>query len=321
MLIRKPSDIASSEITNKTHYLSRREFLGAAGIAAVAATAGRLATVPLLAAPGAAHRKKLTHVIKSPLSLGNEKPNSWDDITSYNNFYEFGVDKSDASRNSGKFIASPWKVSIEGECRKPGVMDLEDILKGQTLEERVYRHRCVEAWSMVIPWVGFPLANLIKKVEPTSKAAFVELISIADSRTMPGIRSAILNWPYREGLRMDEAMHPLTLMVVGLYGEELPTQDGAPLRLAVPWKYGFKHAKSIVRIRFVDRQPLNSWQQYAPGEYGFYANVNPTVDHPRWSQATERRIGEFFRRKTLMFNGYADQVQSLYAGMDLRKSY
>jgi len=322
MLIKKLSDVPSSEITNKTHYVNRREFLSAAGIAAVAGAAGRLASPPLLAATGAAvHGKKLANVIKSPLSLRNEKLNSWDDITSYNNFYEFGVDKGDAARNSGQFIASPWKVSVEGECKKPGVMDLEDILRGETLEERVYRHRCVEAWSMVIPWVGFPLSNLIKKVEPTSKATFVELISIADSKMMPGIRSAILNWPYREGLRIDEAMHPLALMVVGLYDEVLPKQDGAPLRLAVPWKYGFKHAKSIVRIRFVEKQPLNSWQQYAPNEYGFYANVNPTVDHPRWSQATERRIGEFFRRKTLMFNGYADQVQSLYAGMDLRRQY
>jgi sulfoxide reductase catalytic subunit YedY len=321
MLIKKPSEIPSSDITDRAHYVNRREFLRAAGIAAVAGAAGGVTSEPLRATAGATHGKKLSNVVKSPLSLTNEKVNSWDDITSYNNFYEFGFDKSDASRNSGRFIASPWKVSIEGECKRPGLMDLEDILKRETLEERVYRHRCVEAWSMVIPWVGFPLANLIKKVEPTSRARFVEFTSIADPKTMPGVRSPILKWPYREGLRMDEAMHPLTLMVVGLYDEVLPTQDGAPLRLAVPWKYGFKHAKSIVSIRFIETQPLNSWQQYAPGEYGFYANVNPTVDHPRWTQATERRIGEFFRRKTLMFNGYADQVQSLYAGMDLRKNY
>ena len=317
MLIKQPAGVATSEITGKSHYLNRRQFLSAMGLTAAA---GVLSSEPLRASTGAAHGRKLAHVAKSPLST-NEPPNSWGDITSYNNFYEFGTDKGDPLANSGRFVASPWKVSIEGECEKPGGMDLEDILAGETLEERVYRHRCVEAWSMVIPWVGFPLANLIKKVRPTSRAMFVEFTSLADARMMPGVRDGILNWPYREGLRMDEAMHPLTLMVVGLYGEVLPAPDGAPLRLAVPWKYGFKHAKSIVRIRFVEKQPLNSWQQYAANEYGFYANVNPSVEHPRWSQATERRLGEFFRRKTLMFNGYADQVQSLYAGMDLRRHY
>jgi sulfoxide reductase catalytic subunit YedY len=320
MLIKRSSDIRTSEITDKSHYLNRRKFLNTVGMATAATAAGLLSTEALAASNGAAHGKKLPSVVNSAFSAP-DKINSWNDITSYNNFYEFGTDKSDALANSGKFVTSPWKVSVEGECEKPGAMDLEDILKGETLEERVYRHRCVEGWSLVIPWVGFPLVNLIKKVQPTSRANFIEFTSAADSKTMPGVRNPILNWPYREGLRMDEAMHPLTLMVVGLYGEVLPAPDGAPLRLAVPWKYGFKHAKSIVRIRFVDKQPLNSWQQYAANEYGFYANVNPTVDHPRWSQATERRIGEFFRRKTLMFNGYADQVQSLYAGMDLRRSY
>ncbi len=320
MLIRH-SDIASSEITDKSQYLNRRQFLSTVGIATVAGAAGLRSSETLEASTGAVHGKKLENVVKSAFSVKDEKINSWEEITSYNNFYEFGTDKGDALANSGKFVASPWKVSVEGECDRPGVMDLEDVLNGETLEERIYRHRCVEGWSMVIPWVGFPLANLIRKIQPTSKAKFVEFTSIADAKTMPGVRSSILNWPYREGLRMDEAMHPLTLMVVGLYGEVLPAPDGAPLRLAVPWKYGFKHAKSIVRIRFVEKQPLNSWQQYAANEYGFYANVNPTVDHPRWSQATERRIGEFFRRKTLMFNGYADQVQSLYAGMDLRRNY
>ena len=321
MLIKQASDIETSEITNQSQYLNRRRFLGTMGMAAAAGAAGLLASDSLMAAAGAAHGKKLANVIKSPFSVKDDKINSWDEITSYNNFYEFGFDKSDALTNSGRFVASPWKLSIEGECDRPGVMDLEDVLKSEALEERVYRHRCVEGWSMVIPWVGFPLANLIKRVQPTSRAKFLEFTSLADPKTMPGVRNAILNWPYREGLRMDEAMHPLTLMVVGLYGEVLPATDGAPLRLAVPWKYGFKHAKSIVRIRFVEKQPLNSWQQYAANEYGFYANVNPAVDHPRWSQATERRIGEFFRRKTLMFNGYADQVQSLYAGMDLRRNY
>jgi sulfoxide reductase catalytic subunit YedY len=320
MLIKPTADIASSEITRKKHYLSRRDFLRASGVAAAAVASGVVAAGSAVEAKTAPHGRKLENINRA-FPKPADKVNSWDDITSYNNFYEFGIDKGDASSNSGKFVASPWKVTIEGECKRVGVMDLEDILKGETLEERIYRHRCVEAWSMVIPWVGFPLANLIKKVEPTSKATFVEFTSIADSKTMPGVRYPILNWPYREGLRMDEAMHPLALMVVGLYDEVLPAQDGAPLRLAVPWKYGFKHAKSIVKIRFVEHQPLNSWQQYASTEYGFYANVNPTVDHPRWSQATERRIGEFLRRKTLMFNGYADQVQSLYAGMDLRRNY
>ena len=321
MLIKQSSDIASSEISDESRYLNRRQFLSTVGMATAAGAAGLLPSETLAASRGATHGKSLANVVKGAFSVRDEKPNSWDDITSYNNFYEFGVDKSDALANSGKFVASPWKVAIEGECDRPGVMDLEDILKGETLEERIYRHRCVEAWSMVIPWVGFPLANLIKKVQPTSRAHFVEFTSIADEKMMPGVRSTILNWPYREGLRMDETMHPLTLMVVGLYGEVLPAPDGAPLRLAVPWKYGFKHTKSIVRIRFVEKQPLNSWQQYAANEYGFYANVNPTVDHPRWSQATERRIGEFFRRKTLIFDGYADQVQSMYAGMDLRRNY
>jgi sulfoxide reductase catalytic subunit YedY len=214
----------------------------------------------------------------------------------------------------------PWSVRVEGECAKTGLMGLDDVLRGETLEERVYRLRCVEAWSMVIPWVGFPIANLIKKCEPTSRARFVEFYSLADSTQMPGINQRVLRWPYIEGLRMDEAMHPLAIMAVGLYDEVLPKQNGAPLRIVVPWKYGFKSGKSIVRIRFVERQPVNSWQLSAPHEYGFYSNVNPTVDHPRWSQATERRIGEFFRRKTVMFNGY-DQVASLYTGMDLKRNY
>jgi len=321
MLIKHSSDIPSSEVTAKSQYLNRRQFLSTAGMATMTGAAVLATGESLAASNGAAHGKRLANVVMSGLSAKDEKPNSWDAITSYNNFFEFGGDKSDALANAGRFVTSPWKISIEGECEKPGPMDLEDILKGETLEERVYRHRCVEGWSLIIPWIGFPLASLIKKVQPTSRAKFVEFISATDAKTMPGVRSAILNWPYREGLRMDEAMHPLTLMVVGLYGEVLPAPNGAPLRLAVPWKYGFKHAKSIVTIRFVEKQPLNSWQQYASNEYGFYANVNPAVDHPRWSQATERRIGEFFRRKTLMFNGYADQVQSLYAGMDLRRNY
>jgi sulfoxide reductase catalytic subunit YedY len=261
------------------------------------------------------------NIDKKAFPKPDDKINAWEDITSYNNFYEFGTDKDDPERNAKNFRTQPWTVSIEGECNKKGVMNLEDVLKGETLEQRIYRHRCVEGWSMVIPWVGFPLGNLVKRLEPTSKAKFVEFTSLADSKQMIGVRMPILAWPYREGLRMDEAMHPLALMVVGLYDEVLPNQDGAPLRLAVPWKYGFKHIKSIVKIKFVEKAPLNTWQEQASNEYGFYANVNPTVDHPRWSQATERRIGEFFRRKTLMFNGYGDQVASLYTGMDLRKNY
>ena len=222
---------------------------------------------------------------------------------------------------AGRLKVDPWTVQIEGECNKKGNYALGDILKGQALEERIYRHRCVEAWSMVIPWVGFPLSDLLKKAEPNGNAKFVEFTTLADYGQMPGIRQPVLQWPYVEGLRMDEAMHPLTTMVVGLYGEVLPKQNGAPLRLVVPWKYGFKGGKSIVRIRFTQRQPMNSWQLSAPQEYGFYSNVNPNVDHPRWSQASERRIGEFFKRKTLMFNGYADQVQGLYAGMDLKRNY
>ncbi len=321
MLIKLAPDIRSSEITDKALYLNRRDFLRAAGITGVAAAAGVLGAEQIAEAKGALHGRKLENVKKGAFTLPGEKINSWEDITSYNNFYEFGVDKDDPERYAKSLKPEPWSVAIEGECNKKGKMNLEDVLKGETLEERVYRHRCVEAWSMVIPWVGFPLANLVKRLEPTSKAKYVEFTTLADSRQMPGVNSPVLAWPYREGLRMDEAMHPLTLMVVGLYDEVLPNQDGAPLRLAVPWKYGFKHIKSIVKIKFVEKQPLNTWQEQAANEYGFYANVNPTVDHPRWSQATERRIGEFFRRKTLMFNGYGDQVASMYAGLDLRKNY
>ena len=324
MLIKSASDIRSSEITDKKLYLNRREFLRAtsatAATAAVAAT-GVLGACALLEAKGAPHGRKLPNIKKGfALNVG-DKLNAWEDITSYNNYYEFGTDKSDPAEYAKNFKTEPWKVTVEGECAKKGVMDLEDVLKGETLEERVYRHRCVEAWSMIIPWVGFPLANFIKRCEPTSKAKYVEFYTLYDPKQMPGTRVPVLRWPYVEGLRMDEALHPLTLLVAGLYDEVLPNQDGAPLRLAIPWKYGFKHIKSIVKVRFVERQPLNSWQQQAPDEYGFYANVNPGVDHPRWSQSNERRIGEFLRRRTLMFNGYGDQVASLYTGLDLRKNY
>jgi sulfoxide reductase catalytic subunit YedY len=324
MLIKPPTDIPSSEITSRQLYLNRRDFIRAAAGTAAAAATGILASEATLgAAEPAPHGRKLDNVRPSPLSLDPkvEKPNKWEEITTYNNYYELGVDKDMPSRYGKNLKPEPWTVTVDGECSKKAAWHLEDILKGQTLEDRIYRHRCVEAWSMVIPWVGFPLSDFIRKCEPTAKAKYVEFTTLNDAKQLPGLRSDVLRWPYVEGLRMDEAMHPLTILVVGLYGEVLPNQDGAPLRLAVPWKYGFKHIKSIVKVKFVEKQPLNTWQEAAGNEYGFYANVNPTVDHPRWSQATERRIGEFFRRKTLMFNGYADQVASLYTGMDLKKSY
>jgi sulfoxide reductase catalytic subunit YedY len=325
MLIKGPSDIRSSEITDKKLYLNRREFLQTATGAAAAGAAVIAGAGVVLEAAGqpAPHGRKLDNVRKSPLSVSaaDDKLNTWEQITTYNNYYEFGTDKDSPSEYAKSLKTEPWKVVVDGECNKPAAYNLEDILKGQTLEERIYRHRCVEAWSMVIPWVGFPLSDFIKKCEPTSKAKFVSFYTLNDPGQMPGVRSPILRWPYLEALRMDEAMHPLTILTVGLYGEVVPKQDGAPIRLTVPWKYGFKSAKSIVRIRFVEKQPLNTWQESAPQEYGFYSNVNPTVDHPRWTQASERRIGEFFRRKTLMFNGYGDQVASLYTGLDLKKNY
>ena len=303
MLIRRDPDIRSSEITPESLYFGRREFIAAAS----AAAAGMAVPRALRAAV--------------PARRADDKPNSYEDITHYNNFYEFGTDKEDPARNAGSLRTRPWKVEVAGLVAKPGSYDLDDLLRGQTIEERIYRHRCVEAWSMVIPWNGFPLRNLINRFQPTSRARFVEFTTLLDPRQMPGQREGILPWPYIEGLRMDEAMHPLTLVVTGLYGRPLPNQNGAPLRIHVPWKYGFKSAKSLVRIRFVEEQPLNTWNVAAPNEYGFYANVNPDVDHPRWSQARERRIGEFLRRPTLVFNGYGDQVASLYAGMDLRRNF
>ena len=250
-----------------------------------------------------------------------EKPNTLEQISSYNNYYEFGTGKGDPAENAYRLKTSPWSVQVTGEAARTGTYTLEDILKPHSLEERIYRMRCVEAWSMVIPWDGFPLADLLKRFEPTSKAKYVQFFSLADRTQMPGVRYPVLEWPYREGLTIEEAMHPLSFMAVGVYGKVLPNQNGAPLRTVIPWKYGFKSIKSLVRIRLVSEQPKTTWEKAAPHEYGFYSNVNPTVDHPRWSQATERRIGEFRRRKTLPFNGYGDQVASLYAGMDLRKFY
>jgi sulfoxide reductase catalytic subunit YedY len=260
----------------------------------------------------------------SPYST-SEKRTSRKDVTTYNNFYEFGLDKDEPARLAGSLRTRPWTVTVEGEVAKPRVFDIEELLKLAPMEERVYRMRCVEGWSMVIPWIGFPLAELIRRVEPTGNAKFVEFVSLADPAQMPGVRARVIDWPYTEGLRLDEANHPLTLLALGLYGEILPNQNGAPIRLVVPWKYGFKSSKSIVKIRLVEKQPGTAWGRAAPQEYGFYSNVNPQVDHPRWSQATERRIGEdgVFSRKrpTLMFNGYAEQVASLYAGMDLKRHY
>jgi methionine sulfoxide reductase catalytic subunit len=318
MLITQPPDFRYSEITPKNLYVRRREFIRtAAGAAAVAAAALAGPALTLRAQRG----PKLPDVRKSPLSAADETINDYEDITTYNNFYEFGTGKDEPHRNARGFKTRPWKLAIEGHVAKPASYDIDDFMKPHALEERIYRLRCVEAWSMVIPWVGIPLADVIKRVEPTSKAKYVEFTTLLDMMQMPGQREPVLRWPYLEGLRMDEAMHPLTILAVGLYGEVLPNQNGAPIRLVVPWKYGFKGIKSIVRMRFVESPPRNTWQVQAPHEYGFYANVNPEVDHPRWSQARERRIGEFFKRKTLMFNGYADQVASLYAGMDLRKHY
>jgi sulfoxide reductase catalytic subunit YedY len=312
MLILKPNDIPPSEITPREVYLKRRQFM--AGIAALAAA-------PALAAPAPpVHGQKLSGVRAGGFST-DEKKTPFDAITTYNNFYEFGTGKDDPAERAHTLKTRPWTVAVEGEVKRPKVYDIDELLKLAPLEERVYRLRCVEGWSMVIPWVGFPLAELIRQVEPTANARFVEFITLHDPRQMPFQRSSVLDWPYTEGLRIDEALHPLTLLAVGLYGEVLPNQNGAPIRLVVPWKYGFKSAKSIVKIRFVEKAPLTSWMRALPNEYGFFSNVNPEVDHPRWSQAKERRIGEFFKRDTLMFNGYAEQVARLYRGMDLRKYY
>jgi sulfoxide reductase catalytic subunit YedY len=295
-------DIAASEITPESVYLNRREFLKAMGIVAATAAFPRLAS--------AAGRFDAA-----------DTPTPYEDITHYNNYYEFGTDKTDPAANAGAFKTRPWNVVIDGECLKPKTYGIDDLIRLYPPEERVYRHRCVEAWSMVMPWTGFPLAAVLKRVEPTAKAKYVAFTSVLDPKQMPGQRTGALKWPYVEGLRIDEAMHPLSFLVTGLYGKPLPNQDGAPLRLAVPWKYGFKSIKAIVHIRLVEKEPKTSWNIVKPSEYGFYSNVNPEVDHPRWSQAKERRIGELFKRPTLPFNGYADQVAGLYKGMDLRANF
>lgn len=312
MPLRPPCDILPSEITPPEIYRERRRFMQGMGVLAASAALG--------SAPDAQAGTRLAGVRSGAYTLDDEKT-PYKSVTTYNNFYEFGTGKSDPADHAGSLKTRPWTVAVEGEVSKPGVYDIDSLLKLAPLEERIYRMRCVEGWSMVIPWVGFPLSELIRRAAPTGKAKYVEFVSLNDPRQMPGQRSGVLDWPYVEGLRLDEAMHPLAILAVGLYGEVLPNQNGAPIRLVVPWKYGFKSAKSIVRIRFVEKQPLTAWMRAAPQEYGFYSNVNPHVDHPRWSQAKERRIGEFLKRDTLMFNGYGAQVAQLYRGMDLQRFF
>ena len=307
MLIRRPDDIAPSDITPRALFDRRREFLR---LSAGAALAGMLPAAQAKLGPG-----------RPSVLSSTETPTPLKHVAGYNNYYEFGTDKEDPARTAHALRVRPWTVSIEGLVKQPKTLGIEDVLKLAPLEERIYRLRCVEGWSMVIPWLGFPVSSLLKQVEPLGNAKYVEFITAVQPETMPGVRSRVLDWPYIEGLRLDEAMHPLAIIAVGLYGDVLPNQNGAPLRLVVPWKYGFKSGKSIVRIRLTDKEPLTSWMKSAPREYGFYSNVNPEVDHPRWSQATERRIGEFSKRKTLMFNGYAEQVSQIYTGMDLRKQF
>ncbi|HLL09978.1 MAG TPA: protein-methionine-sulfoxide reductase catalytic subunit MsrP [Rubrivivax sp.] len=321
----------ASEITPQGVYLRRRQLVQ--GLAAGAAVAGLPwhAGAQAQDAPGSqvARPNKLAALAGTRSTAAGavvmDKPTAYTDITSYNNFYEFGTDKSDPARHAGSLKPRPWTVTVEGEVKKPTTFDLDSLLKLAPMEDRIYRLRCVEGWSMVVPWVGYSLSELIKRVEPTGNAKYVQFVTLADKAQMPGLRSGVLEWPYVEGLRIDEAMHPLALLTFGLYGELLPNQNGAPVRMVLPWKYGFKSGKSIVKIRFVEKQPKTSWEVSAPSEYGFYSNVNPKVDHPRWSQATERRIGDdgLFakRRATLMFNGYESQVGQLYAGMDLKKFY
>jgi sulfoxide reductase catalytic subunit YedY len=315
MLIKRPSDIRPSEITDREIYRARRQFLQSVpAVVATAVVPGLFASIPAFAA------EKLPGASKSRFSTG-EQATPYKEVTTYNNFYEFGTDKADPAQAAKTLITRPWTVSVEGEVKNPRTYAIEDLLRLAPLEERIYRLRCVEGWSMVIPWTGISLSEVIRRAEPAGNAKYVEFVSLHDPKQMPGQRSGVLDWPYVEGLRLDEAMHPLTLLAFGLYGEVLPQQNGAPLRLVVPWKYGFKSAKSIVSIRLVEKPPVSAWMRAAPSEYGFFSNVNPAVDHPRWSQARERRIGEFLKRATLPFNGYGEQVAQLYAGMDLKKHF
>ena len=322
MLIRKPdsNSVPSSEITSRSAYMNRRTFIAAGAAGAAALAVGRFAHV---LQPKAVHADTKLTTVPSPLSAKGLTPTSFEDITHYNNFYEFGADKDDPAKYAGSLRTRPWSIAVEGLVKNKKTFDIDSLMKLRPLEDRVYRFRCVEAWSMVIPWVGYSLSEFIKQCEPLSSAKYVQFLSLDDPKEEPGIRSVALDWPYSEGLRMDEAMHPLTLLTFGLYGETLPNQDGAPVRVVVPWKYGFKSPKSIVTVRFVDKQPHTTWNDMASDEYGFYSNVNPNVDHPRWSQKTERVIGaSIFRQRqpTLMFNGYPE-VASLYRGMDLRRYF
>ena len=330
MLIRKPSDIPSSEITSEgiyNQFFSRRRFLRNA-IAGSAAAGGAIAGADRLADVFSPHASALAdtklQTVKSPLSTTGEQLTTLQDITHYNNFYEFGVQKNEPAENAGRLPTRPWTVKVDGKIKQPKTFDIEALLKLRPLEDRVYRHRCVEAWSMVIPWVGYSLSEFINQCDPLPSAKYVQFLSYYDKHVEKWASESNIDWPYTEGLRMDEAMHPLTLLTFGLYGDVLPNQDGAPIRIVVPWKYGFKSAKSIVTVRFLDKEPPTTWNEQAPNEYGFYSNVNPNVDHPRWSQKTERRIGLPFyaqRRTTLMFNGYGDQVASLYNGMNLKRNF
>ena len=321
--IRKASEVPYSEVTPEHIYASRRDFMrtiaaSAAGVAAGLSVANEVTSDVLRAQAGLA---SLT-AARNPKYVATDKPNTFTEITTYNNYYEFGTNKDDPARNAGRLTVKPWSVSVEGLVKQPASYAVEDLVNFKALEERVYRHRCVERWSMVIPWIGVSLSEVIKKVEPLPSAKFVEFTTLNRPSEMLGVRVPVLEWPYVEALRMDEAMHPLTMMVVGLYGKVLPNQNGAPLRVHIPWKYGFKSGKSIVRLRFLDKQPKTTWAIAAPDEYGFYANVNPTVPHPRWSQAREVRLpGVFMNTNTLLFNGYADEVASLYTGLDLKKNY
>src|SRR5215469_10063134 len=320
MTARQKSDLTYSDITPKGTYTNRRNFLFGLLATGDAVSGWRHFSNGLAGPATGSVPQKLNGVVKGPFNT-DEKITPENDVTTYNNFYEFGTGKGDPSQNAKNFRTSPWEVSVEGEVKKPFKLSMDDIMKIAPLEERIYRHRCVEAWSIVVPWIGYSFSHLIQKAEPTPKAKYVAFQSYYDTRQMPLGPEAGIELPYLEGLRMDEAMNPLTLLCVGMYGETLPNQDGAPVRMVIPWKYGFKSIKSLVKIRFVKSEPPTTWNIAAPNEYGFYSNVNPNVDHPRWSQAKERRLGEFFRRPTLMFNGYGEQVASLYTGMDLRKNF
>ena len=318
--IAHPYPVKSTEITSEARYFDRRWFLRTGVAAAGLALAGCDSEDP-------SEKSRLTQLslptsrtVKTTNTAGTEHITAYEDITHYNNFYEFGASKTDPARNAATLQTRPWSVIVDGECESPGVINLEDLMRPHALEERIYRHRCVEAWSLVAPWVGFSLGDLLKRFKPMSKAKYVSFQTLLDKRQMPETARGVLDFPYRDGLRIDEALHPLAFLSVGLYGRVLPNQNGAPLRLTIPWKYGFKSIKSIVRIRFTEGMPTTTWNQLAPNEYGFYANVNPTVDHPRWSQMRERRLGELFKRETLMFNGYPE-VAPLYAGMDLRVNF